>query len=82
MSGIYPTYLLLKKQRFMCIFCRVTFTAKTPIVKDHCFIANTVKNLVLFKITGTQSIKNIARDSSVSEATVQRIINKEAKNYQ
>lgn len=82
MSGIYPTYLLLKKQRFMCKSCRATFTAKTPIVKDHCFIANTVNSLVLFKTTEAQSIKNIARDSSVSEATVQRIINKEAKNYQ
>ncbi|MEG0496525.1 MAG: transposase family protein [Carnobacterium sp.] len=36
MSEIYPTYLLLKKQRFLCRSCRATFTAKIPIVKDHC----------------------------------------------
>lgn len=82
MAGIYPTYLLLKKQRFMCKSCKATFTAKTPVVKDHCFIANTVKGLILLKTTDAQSIKNIARDSSVSAPTVQRVINQEARKFQ
>lgn len=81
MTGIYPTYLLLKKQRFMCKVCGSTCTAKTPMVKKQCFIANTVKAQVLGKASDAQSIKNISRDCSVSEATTQRIINEEAKNY-
>ncbi|SEK28705.1 transposase [Carnobacterium iners] len=66
----------------MCKFRKATFTAKTPLVKDHCFIANTVKGLILFKTTDAQSIKNIARNSSVSAPTVQRLINQEAKKIQ
>lgn len=82
MAGIYPTYLLLNKQRFMCKECLTTFTAKTPIVKKHCFITNAVKGHVLSKTAGAQSIKDIARECTVSEATVQRVINQEAKKYQ
>ncbi|MFC0300563.1 transposase [Virgibacillus soli] len=29
--GVYPTYLLLKKQRFMCKHCDTSFTAQTNI---------------------------------------------------
>src|SRR5690625_6065429 len=29
-TGIYPTYLRLKKQRFLCRECDSSFTAKTP----------------------------------------------------
>lgn len=81
MSGIYPSYLLLKKQRVMCKACGSTCTAKTPMIKKHCFIANTVKAQILVKASDAQSIKTISRDCSVSEATTQRIINEEAKNY-
>lgn len=81
MTGVYPTYLFLKKQRFMCKECRTTFTAKTPIVKTHCFIADSVKAHALGKASDAQSIKDIARDCSISPATVQSIINEEAKKY-
>ena len=43
MSGVHPTFLLLKKQRFICKNCGASFTAKTPIVKENCFISNHVK---------------------------------------
>nr|WP_234987922.1 transposase family protein [Carnobacterium iners] len=82
MSGIYPTYLLLKKQRFMCKACHSTFTAKTLNVKEKSFLADTVKGLILIKAIDSQTIKTIARDGSVSEVIVQRIINQEAKRYQ
>ena len=70
MSGIYPIYLLLRKQRFMCKVCRLTFTAKTPLVRERCFITDAVKGLILIKATDAQFIKNSARYGSVSEATV------------
>ncbi len=34
--GIYPAYLLLKKQRFMCKSCEYSFTAQTSVVKKNC----------------------------------------------
>lgn len=43
MSAIYPTYLLLEKQRFMCKADGSTSKAKKPIVKVQCFIANNFK---------------------------------------
>src|SRR5699024_8992433 len=56
MTGTYPTYLLLKKQRFICKGCGASFTAKTPIVKKHCFITFQSKAQVLMKAAEAQSI--------------------------
>ncbi|PXW85448.1 transposase [Streptohalobacillus salinus] len=78
-AGAYPTYLLLKKQRFMCQACGSSFTAKTPVVNDHCFIAKTSKVQVLIKSAEAQSIKNISKDCYLSHTTIQRVINAEAK---
>ncbi len=38
--GVHPVCLLLKKQRFMCKPCGRSFTAKTSVVKRHCFISS------------------------------------------
>src|SRR5690625_2884963 len=46
-SGVYPTYLRLKKQRFYCKSCRKSFSAKTSIVRDHCFISDHTKAKIL-----------------------------------
>lgn len=78
MMGLYPTFLRLKKQRFVCKTCGCSFTAKTSIVKKHCFISNSVKTQIVVKASEAQSIKNISRDCSVSDATVQRVINEVA----
>lgn len=37
-TGVNPTYLLLKKQRFMCQACQGSFTAKMPIVQKNGYI--------------------------------------------
>ncbi|MEK4802815.1 ISL3 family transposase [Oceanobacillus sp. FSL K6-0118] len=79
--GVYPTYLLLSKQRFMCKHCGVSFTAQTNIVKRHCFISSNTEAQIMIKSAGAQSVKDISQDCGVSEATVQRIINKEANKY-
>jgi len=41
-SGMHPTYLLLRKQRFFCKACERSFTAQTPLVKKHCFISEEI----------------------------------------
>lgn len=80
-SGVYPTYLNLKKQRFFCKSCGCSFSAKTSIVQKHCFISDHTKAKILIKSTDAQSLTDIAKDCSVSTNTVQRIITKEAKKY-
>ncbi len=80
-SGIYPTYLCLKKQRFYCKSCEGSFSAKTSIVKDHCFISNHTKAKILVESTDAQSLTDIAKNCTVSTMTVQRVISKEAKTY-
>ena len=81
MAGTCATYLVLNKQRFMCRACQRSFTAKTSIVTSHAFITNTVKAQVLMKAVEAQSITAIASDCQVSHATVQRVINEEAKRF-
>lgn len=82
MSGVHPTYLVLKKQRFKCKNCGASFTAETPIVKENCFISNYVKAQILDKSSMAQSIKDISVQTSVSSATAQRVMNDHAKQYQ
>ena len=38
-TGVHPTYLCLKKQRFSCKACDSNFTAETPIVKKNPYIS-------------------------------------------
>ena len=78
---MYPAYLLLKKQRFMCKACKCTFTAKTAVVKKNCFISQNVKSLIIIKAAEARSLKSIAKDCSVSAPTVQRQINEAAKHF-
>src|SRR5699024_12499094 len=39
-SGVYTTYLNLKKQRFYCKSCNGTFSASTSFVQKICFISD------------------------------------------
>src|SRR5699024_11035321 len=39
----FNAYLRLRKQRYLCRHCRSTFTLKTNIVKENCFISNNTK---------------------------------------
>lgn len=80
-TGVHPTYLLLKKQRFMCKRCNNSFTAKTSIVKKHCHISENVKTQITIKSAEAQSLTSIAKDCSVSPTTVQRVINIVAQIY-
>ncbi|MDN6751248.1 MAG: ISL3 family transposase [Staphylococcus equorum] len=80
-AGVQPTYLCLKKQRFVCKACDSSFTAQTPLVKKGCFISEHTKAKVVIKSAEAQSITSIASDCLVSPTTVQRVITKEAKVF-
>ncbi|WP_208560574.1 transposase family protein, partial [Marinilactibacillus kalidii] len=72
-TGVTPTYLNVKKQRFKCKNCQRTFTASTPIVQENCFISNFIKAAVLVNASEARSVKNIALETHVSATTVQRL---------
>ena len=80
-TGVHPTYLVVKKQRFKCKQCGSSFTAKTPVVQRHCHISLNTKAQIVVKSVEAQSLTSIARDCSVSPTTVQRVINTVAKQY-
>ncbi len=80
-TGVQPTYLRLKKQRFVCKDCKKSFTAKTPIVKKNCFISENTIAQVVIKSAEAQPLLSIGRDCSVSSTTVQRVIMEVAKAY-
>jgi len=75
-TGIYPTYLRLKNNVFLCRECDSSFTAKTPIVKKNCYISEHTNAQVVIKSTDAQPLISIASDCSVSPTTVQRVITK------
>ncbi len=81
LTGVNPTYLLLRKQRFMCKECNTSFTAKTPIVERNCYISKNVKVQVMVKSAEAQSLKSIAKDCSISPTTVQRVIDEAAIHF-
>ena len=65
----------------MCKAFKESFTAQIPVVKTNCFISTYIKAHILTKSAEASSIKDIAKETNVSETTVQRVITKEAKRY-
>ncbi len=70
----FNAYLKLKKQRYYCRHCCQTFTLKTSIVKENCFISNNTKLAIALKAKKKISEKDIASDYNVSHCTVSRTI--------
>ena len=68
----YPTYLFLRKQRFLCRQCGASFLAESLEFEKHCFIARRVKQSVLFELTDATSFKDIAKRHAISSTTVIR----------
>lgn len=82
MAGILPTYLRIRKQRFMCKRCGKSFTAQTPVVERNCFISNYIKAQILTQSGETRSVKDIAKHTNVSEASVQRVLTSDGTIFQ
>ncbi|MBU9759708.1 ISL3 family transposase, partial [Staphylococcus aureus] len=76
----YPTYIMLRKQRFKCKTCERYFTAETPEVDKYCFISKKPRSAVLNKAAEIRSEKSIAKSCSVSATTVSRIIDEAAQS--
>ncbi|WP_408868852.1 transposase family protein [Brochothrix campestris] len=69
-----PTYLFLKKQRFLCKGCKTTFIASTSMVKRNCFISKRVIQTLAAEGQFITSEKDIAFRQSVSTTTVNRAL--------
>lgn len=69
-----PLILRLRKQRFLCTHCNHTFSAKTNIVDNNCYISNQVKLHILNDLKLKISEKDIAYMNFVSHSTVSRAI--------
>ena len=69
-------YLNLLKQRFKCRVCGRTFTSKTNVVEDNCFISNHVQKAIIDKATQVRSETDIASYCNVSASSVKRVIHK------
>lgn len=44
----FPTYLVLKKKRFLCRECHCSFLSESTEIAKHCFISNRVKQSIAF----------------------------------
>lgn len=75
------TYLRLRKQRFLCRDCRHTFTAKTDIVSENCFISENTKLCVIIDSKKKLSQQDIAQSLNVSHGTVNRILMNTYKDF-
>ena len=77
----YNAILDLKKQRYKCMGCGKTFTAKTSIVEENCCISNNTKHAAIIHATEKISEKDIAKRLNISHNTVNRIINSHNISY-
>lgn len=71
----YPTYLLLKKQRFLCRHCHSSFLAESLEINKHCFITNRVKQSIGIELSDAISLKDLSKRHFVSPTTINRVLN-------
>ena len=69
-----PTYLKLKRERYICKNCQSTFSASTELVDDYCQISKQLKYQIAFDLKENRSRKDIAQFHHISENTVQRVL--------
>jgi len=72
--------LSLDKQRFLCKYCKSTFTATTDLVDFHKQISSNTKTSIILDLMEKGSEKDIARRNNVSSCTVNRILNSIAED--
>lgn len=69
-----PTYLKLKRERYLCKNCGSTFSATTSLVDDYCQLSKQLKYQIAFDLKENRARKEIAEFHHVSENTVQRVL--------
>ena len=77
----FPTYIQLKKQRFLCRSCGATFVAQSDEIEPGCFIANKVKQAITIELKDAYSIKDLAKRHFLSPTTVHRCLSKLAHSF-
>lgn len=77
-----PTYICLKKQRFLCRECQGTFVATSPEIESGCFIATRVKQSIAIELGDAISLKDLSRRHGVSPTTTSRVLTQLGKDYQ
>lgn len=76
-----PTYIHLKRQKYLCKSCHSIFVAQTDFVWEYCQISQPVRQMILTEAAHNSSLKDIARRFNVSDRTVQRVIDIEAEKH-
>ncbi|AMB98742.1 hypothetical protein AWM75_05710 [Aerococcus urinaehominis] len=76
-----PISLVLKKQRFFCKNCQITFTASSNLVAKNCFISRQIKCLAIQELSESQSMSLIAKKLNISNSTVIRLLESTAKQF-
>lgn len=71
----FPSYIVMKKQRYQCKCCKKTFQSQTNLTKKFCNISESKKARILMDLSEKKSVTLIAKESNVSTSTVQRILN-------
>lgn len=69
-----PTYLKLKRERYICKKCSSTYSSSTSLVDDYCQISKQLKYQIALDLKENRSRKDIARFHDVSENTVKRVL--------
>ncbi|MBU5983624.1 ISL3 family transposase, partial [Limosilactobacillus reuteri] len=73
--------LLVKTQRFQCPDCHTTFNATSYLFEKQRTISRDLRREVILRLTRIQTIKDIAHDLFISEASVQRVLLDLADQY-
>ena len=69
-----PVFIRVAKQRVICRDCHMNSTAETELVEKYCCISNATKRKIIGSLTEDWSMKSIARQTSTSTNTVQRVL--------
>lgn len=70
----YPAWLKVRKQRYQCKQCCITYVTQSPLTDRGCFISNPLKHQVAKDlIEKNASLKDIGLDHRVSWTTVLRV---------
>ena len=69
-----PVFIRVAKQRVICRDCHMNSMAETELVEKYCCISNATKRKIIGSLTEDRSMKSIARQTSTSTNTVQRVL--------
>lgn len=79
-NGGKPTYIRIKKVRFICKECRNTFTPKIRGIDRYSKISNQVENLIIKEFYKQKSFSIIANDYQLSNSQVMKLFDKSFPN--